>query len=46
VVVVNDLLLYDEDDPPEPRRRPYDDLEDEHQECPTAAYRNPSMLLP
>jgi hypothetical protein len=43
---VNDLLLYDENDLLEPRRRPWDDLEDEHEECPTAADRNPLMLLP
>jgi hypothetical protein len=41
---MNDLLVYDEDDLPEPRRRPCDDLEDEHEECPTAYERNPSML--
>ena len=43
---MNDLLLYDENDPLEPRRWPWDDLEDEHEECPTAADRNSSMLLP
>ena len=41
-----DLLAYDEDDELEPRREAWDDLEDEHEECPTAADRNPSMLLP
>jgi len=46
VAVVNDLLLYDEDDLPEPRRHPYDDLEDEHEQSPTVYERNPSMLLP
>ena len=43
---MNDLPLYDENDEPESRRKPWDDLEDEHAECPTAADRNPSMLLP
>jgi hypothetical protein len=42
---MNDLL-YDEDDPPEPRRHAYDDLEDEHEQSPTVYERNPSMLLP
>jgi len=43
---MTDLLLYDEDDLPEPRRRLYDDLDDEHEQAPTAYERNPSMLLP
>ena len=43
---MSDVLLCDEDDLPEPRRHPYDDLEDEHEQAPTAYERNPSMLLP
>jgi hypothetical protein len=43
---MNDLLLYDEDDLPEPLRRPYDELDDEHEQAPTVYERNPLMLLP
>ena len=43
---MTDLLTYDEDDELEPRRWPQNDLDAEHEECLTAADRNPSMLLP
>ena len=42
---MTDLIIYDEDDDLEPRRWPWDDLDDEHEQAPTAAERNPSMLL-
>jgi hypothetical protein len=37
---MSDLIVYDEDDDLEPRRWPWDDQEDEHEQAPTIAERN------
>jgi len=41
------LMVFDEDDCWDPEiENPKSDLDDEHEQAPTAAERNPSMLLP